>query len=169
MDPYSMTQIGLTAYSLLSGADAEANANRAQIASNNIQIEFLNDALGFTKDTAQAQREVAEDEFRFSFEQAGIESGTQWEGIGRTMEQTLDLNKFANVGAIGSEMDFLSDKMDRAFQSKYVQLERTRDAGFAAADEYEISTLASIENQKKLLKRQNQNLSKRDSFWEVLF
>lgn len=38
MDPYSMTQIGLTAYSLLSGADAEANANRAQIASNNLSL-----------------------------------------------------------------------------------------------------------------------------------
>lgn len=169
MDPYSMAQLGLSIYSTLSGGGAEASANRAQIASNNIQIEFLNDALGFTKDTAQAQREVSEDDFKFSFEQAGVESGTQWEGIGRTMEQTLDLSKFANVGAIESEMDFLTEKMDRAFESQYLQLERTREQGLAEADEYEISTVSSLENQKKLLKRQNQHLSKRDSFWEVLF
>ena len=66
-------------------------------------------------------------------------------------------------------MNFLTKKMDRAFESQFTQLERTREQGLAEADEYEISTVSSLENQKKLLKRQNQHLAKRDSFWEVLF
>jgi len=168
-DPYSLAQLGLSVYSIFSGAGAEASANQSQIGSNNIQIEHINNALGFTKDTAQAQREMAEDEFKFGFEEYGKQSGTQWEGIGRTMEQTLDLSKFANMGSLQSDMDYLSDKMDDAFTSNYKRLERQRELGLAEADEFEISTVSSLENQKKLLKKQNQYLSKRDKWWEVMF
>ena len=168
MDPFSAAQLGLSVFSIVSGAGAESRANQAKKASNNIQIGHLQDTLGFTKDTAQAQKEMAEDEFEFSFEQAGIESGTAWDNIGRTMEKTLDTSKFVNVGAFGSEMDFIEGKINKQMKSRMDSFEKIRDRGYAAAEEYEISNVSQIENQIKLLKRENQELSKRDSLFGAL-
>ena len=105
---------------------------------------------------------------KFSFEQTGIESGTAWDNIGRTMEKTLDKSKFANVGAFGSEMDFIEGKMNTQMKSRMDSFEKIRDRGYAAAEEYEISNVSQISNQIALLKRENQELSKRDSLFGAL-
>ena len=131
MDPIT-AQVGLQAFSLLSGAGAEARQNRAQIRFNNIALSGLQEQLRLLPELTQAQEEMAQDRMNTAMDTMGMGYGIQWEQMNQSMDSILD-------------------------------------NAIAMAQAQEVQETARIDNQIKLLKKQNQEARKRDSFFETLF
>jgi len=168
MDPVT-AQVGLQAFSLLSGAGAEARQNRAQIRFNNIALGGLQEQLRLLPELTQAQEEMAQDRMNTAMDTMGMGYGIQWEQMNQSIDSALDTNKFSNYGQIMSTYDRMEGRMQDKLQMQMKNLVDTRDNAIAMAQAQEVQETARIDNQIKLLKKQNQEARKRDSFFETLF
>jgi hypothetical protein len=81
----------------------------------------------------------------------------------------MDSNKFANYGQLDSRLDLITKQQQDKFQSQVEQLRRRSNLEIAQAESFQIAEEARLENQRKLLKKQNQYARRRDTMFEALF
>lgn len=165
---FPAANLALSGYSLFSGANDEARMNRNQIQSNNLQLGYLDESKKRGQEAYQGMLDVAQENFSNQFNQMGQESGMLWDSIDRTMSETLDTSKFNNYAQFDSNLDTLSRQNRLKFKSGVENMQIQREKAKGQAEEFLIGTNSTIDNQKKLLKLQNQQLKKNDSLWENL-
>lgn len=169
MGPYEIAMLGTQAVSLLSGANNMAAQNRMTIGMNNITLSYLQDQLEQLPEITQLSKEASTDKMQDSMDTLGMGAGMQWDRINMSMDAMMDSNKFANYGQLGSRLDLITKQQQDKFQSQVEQLRRKSDLEIAQAESFQIAEESRLENQRKLLKKQNQYARKRDTMFEALF
>ena len=99
----------------------------------------------------------------------GMGAGIQWDKVNMSMDAMMDSNKFANYGQLDSRLDLITKQQQDKFQSQVEQLRRRSNLEIAQAESFQIAEEARLENQRKLLKKQNQYARRRDTMFEALF
>ena len=165
---FPAANLAISGFSILKGAGDTANMAKNEIQMNNLQLGMLGDSLELAEDSYQSQLDLADESFKNTFQDLGVQSGMLWENIGQTMDKTLDVSKFQNYGQFDSNLDIMSRQNRQKFQSEIDNLGIAREKAKGQAEEFIIGARNNIENQKKLLKKKNQQLRKKDSIWENL-
>ena len=169
MGPYEIAMLGTQAVSLLSGANNIAAQNRMTVGMNNISLGYLQDQLQQLPEMTQLAKEASSDKMQDSMDTLGMGAGMQWDKINMSMDAMMDSNKFANYGQLGSRLDLITKQQQDKFQSQVEQLRRRSNLEIAQAESFQIAEESRLENQRKLLKKQNQYARKRDTMFEALF
>lgn len=169
MGPYEIAMLGTQAVSLLSGANNIAAQNRMTVGMNNISLGYLQDQLEQLPEMTQLSKEASADKMQDSMDTLGMGAGMQWDKINMSMDAMMDSNKFANYGQLGSRLDLITKQQQDKFQSQVEQLRRRSNLEIAQAESFQIAEESRLENQRKLLKKQNQYAKKRDTMFEALF
>lgn len=169
MGPYEIAMLGTQAVSLLSGANNIAAQNRMTIDMNNITLGYLQDQLEQLPDIAQQSKEASENKMQENMDLLGMGAGMQWDKIDMSMDAMMDSNKFANYGQLGSRLDLITKQQQDKFQKQTESLRRKTNLEIAQAEAFQAAEESRIENQRKLLKKQNQYARKRDTMFEALF
>ena len=169
MGPYEIAMLGTQAVSLLSGANNIAAQNRMTIGMNNISLGYLQDQLEQLPEMTQLAKEASRDKMQDSMDILGMGAGMQWDKVNMSMDAMMDSNKFANYGQLGSRLDLITKQQQDKFQSQVEQLRRRSNLEIAQAESFQIAEEARLENQRKLLKKQNQYARRRDTMFEALF
>jgi hypothetical protein len=168
MDAFNMASLGLSTFSILSGASKEAEMARNERASNNATIGFLNESRVQAAGAYQGMLDVAGDTYSKSLKDSGLKSGMMWDNIDRTMSEAADVSKFSNYAQFGSSLDIMTRNNQKEFRNKRDSFQIQKDLAEGKAEEFKLTTFSTIDNQKKLLKLKNQQLSKRDTLLSAL-
>jgi hypothetical protein len=169
MGPYEIAMLGTQAVSLLSGANNIAAQNRMTVGMNNISLGYLQDQLQQLPEMTQLAKEASRDKMQDSMDILGMDAGIQWDKVNMSMDAMMDSNKFANYGQLGSRLDLITKQQQDKFESQVEQLRKRSNLEIAQAESFQIAEESRLENQRKLLKKQNQYARKRDTMFEALF
>jgi hypothetical protein len=169
MTGMEIAMLGNQAVSLLSGANNIAAQNRLTIGLNNISLGYLQEQLNQLPEMTQLSKEASREKMLDTMDTVGMESGIQWQNISMSMDAARDVNKFSNYGQLTSQLDMITEQQRQKFRENVKTLRTQSNIEIAQAEAYEISEQARIDNQIKLLKKQNQEARKRDTMFEALF